>query len=112
MTTTILQCHYNTESVLTTSYLYEPFHKPVEGDRVAVHQNSYHGNQRILGVAIAFVLGVNLKCWMLIIYVGVFSNDVGAVPHEAVVISVKRAVMWVAHDQTGPHWSGRGILGI
>lgn len=82
----------------------------VQGDRVAVHQNGDHGDQRVLCVAIALVLGVNLKRRMLVIYVAVFGNDVSAVSHEGVVISVERAVMGVAHNQAGPH-RGRCILG-
>lgn len=97
---------------MTASYLYKPVLKPVEGDRVAIHENCDHGNQCILCVAITFILCVNLKCWMLIIYVAVFGNDVGAVSHEVVVTSIKCAVMWVTHNQTGTHWSIRCILGI
>lgn len=75
------------------------------GDGLTIDLNHDSTDTDSFWASSAFVHGLDFECWVILVYVAVFSHDVSTVAHEVVVITIKCTVVWIANDPTDTWWS-------
>lgn len=67
------------------------------GDGLTIDLNNDSTDTGAFRASSAFIHGLDFKCWVIIVYMAVFSHDVSTVAHEVVVLAIKSAVVWISN---------------